>query len=119
MAMTPNETVEKPSRVLNCFFGLFDRDQRILHWREICHKHCRNAEALFLAYALGEMRAKYQSYDYAQMVMIPVSLERPLLPGTREFALHTLVQRRIGTSIGSLAMRRLAVQRMIPSFCSR
>jgi transposase len=45
------------------------------------------------------MMAKYKSYDYAQMVMVPVSLERQLIPGTLEFAIHALVQRRIDTSI--------------------
>jgi transposase len=43
--------------------------------------------------------AKYKSYNYAQMVMIPVSLENQLMPGTLEFAIHELVQRRIDTSI--------------------
>jgi transposase len=43
--------------------------------------------------------AKYKSDDYAQMVMIPVSLERQLMPGTLEFAIHELVQRRMDTSI--------------------
>jgi transposase len=43
--------------------------------------------------------AKYKSYDYAQMVMIPVALARQLMPGTLEFAIHELVQRRMDTSI--------------------
>jgi transposase len=43
--------------------------------------------------------AKYKRDKYAQMVMIPVSLENQLMPGTREFAIHELVQRRIETSI--------------------
>src|SRR6266511_4129191 len=33
------------------------------------------------------------------MVMIPVSLEKQLMPGTLEFAIHELIQRRIDTSI--------------------
>jgi transposase len=52
-----------------------------------------------MSYALGEMMAKYKCYDYAQMVMIPVSLERQLMPGTLEFAINELVQRRMDTSI--------------------
>jgi transposase len=52
-----------------------------------------------MSYAPGEIMAKYKSYDYAQMVMIPVSLERQLIPGTLEFAIHELVQRRMDTSI--------------------
>ena len=43
--------------------------------------------------------AKYKSYDYAQMGMIPVSLEKQLTPGTFEFAIHELIQQRINTSI--------------------
>ena len=35
--------------------------------------------------------AKYKSYDYSQGVLIPVSLEEPLMSGTLEFAIHTLV----------------------------
>jgi transposase len=33
------------------------------------------------------------------MVMVPVSLDRQLIPGTREFAIHELVQQRMDTSI--------------------
>jgi transposase len=43
--------------------------------------------------------AKYKSYDYSQSVMIPVSLEDQLMPGTLEFAIHTLVETRMDTSI--------------------
>src|SRR5512135_1355520 len=43
--------------------------------------------------------AKYKSYDYSQGVLIPVSLEEQLMPGTLEFAIHTLVENRIDTSI--------------------
>jgi len=43
--------------------------------------------------------AKYKSYNYSQNVLIPVSLEDQLMPGTLEFAIHTLVETRINTSI--------------------
>ena len=43
--------------------------------------------------------AKYKSYDYSQDVLIPVSLEQQLMPGTLEFAIHTLVETRMDTSI--------------------
>jgi len=43
--------------------------------------------------------AKYKYYDYSQSVLIPVSLEEQLMPGTLEFAIHTLVETRIDTSI--------------------
>jgi len=36
--------------------------------------------------------AKSQSYDYSQGVLIPVSLEEQLMPGTLEFAIHILVE---------------------------
>jgi len=43
--------------------------------------------------------AKYKYYDYSQSVLIPVSLEEQLMPGTLEFVIHTLVETRIDTSI--------------------
>lgn len=43
--------------------------------------------------------AKYKFYDYSQRVLIPVSLEEQLMPGTLEFAIHTLVETRIDMSI--------------------
>jgi transposase len=52
-----------------------------------------------MSYAPGEAMARYKSYDYAQTAMIPVSLEKQLVPGTLEFAIHVLVQRHIDISI--------------------
>ncbi len=43
--------------------------------------------------------AKYKPYDYSQRVMIPVSLEDQLMPGTLEFAIHTLVEDRMNSSV--------------------
>jgi transposase len=43
--------------------------------------------------------AKYKRYDYKQRIMIPVSLEEQLVPGTLEFAIHTLVERRMDMSV--------------------
>ena len=43
--------------------------------------------------------AKYKRYDYRQSLMIPVSLEEQLMPGTLEFAIHTLVERRMDMSV--------------------
>jgi len=43
--------------------------------------------------------AKYKSYDYSQSVLVPVCLDEQLMPGTLEFAIHTLVQTRMDTSI--------------------
>ena len=46
----------------------------------------------------GEM-AKYNRYDYSQVVLVPVSLEEQLMPGTLEFAIHTLVETRMDLSV--------------------
>ena len=43
--------------------------------------------------------AKYKRYDYSQSVLIPVALEEQLVPGTLEFAIHTLVERRMDMSV--------------------
>lgn len=43
--------------------------------------------------------AKYKPYDQSQDVLIPVCLEEQLMPGTLEFAIHTLVETRMDTSI--------------------
>jgi transposase len=43
--------------------------------------------------------ARYKGYDYRQTVLIPVSFENQLLPGTLEFAIQELVERRMDTSI--------------------
>ena len=43
--------------------------------------------------------AKYKRYDYKQRLMIPVSLEEQLVPGTLEFAIHTLVERHVDMSV--------------------
>jgi len=43
--------------------------------------------------------AKYKHYDYSQSVLLPVSLEEQLMPGTLEFAIHTLVETRMDMSI--------------------
>jgi transposase len=56
-------------------------------------------DSIFTETGLGKAMAKYKPYDYAQQVMIPVSLEEQLIPGTLEFAIHTLVETRIDMSI--------------------
>jgi transposase len=43
--------------------------------------------------------AKYKDYDYSQSLLIPVSLEDQLMPGTLEFAIHTLVESRMDLSV--------------------
>jgi transposase len=48
---------------------------------------------------LEEEMAKYKRYDYSQKVFIPVALEDQLMPGTLEFAIHTLVETRMDMSV--------------------
>jgi transposase len=43
--------------------------------------------------------AKYKRYDFSQSILIPVSFEEQLIPGTLEFAIHTLVETRMDMSI--------------------
>jgi len=43
--------------------------------------------------------AKFKPYDYRQRVLLPVSLEDQLMSGTLEFAIHTLVDKRLDMSI--------------------
>ena len=42
--------------------------------------------------------AKYKNYNYSQTVLLPVSLENQLMPGTIEFAIHTLVEDTVDVS---------------------
>jgi transposase len=49
--------------------------------------------------ASGEALARYRYDDDAQTVMVPVSLEQQLTPGTLELAIPIRVQRCIETSI--------------------
>ena len=43
--------------------------------------------------------AKFKRYDYSQKVLIPVSLEEQLVPGSLEFAIHTLIETRMHMSV--------------------
>jgi len=43
--------------------------------------------------------AKYKRYDYSQSVLMPISLQEQLVPGTLEFAIHALVERRMDMSV--------------------
>ena len=43
--------------------------------------------------------AKYKTYDYSQSLLIPVFLQEQLMPGTLEFAIHTLVEERMDMSV--------------------
>jgi transposase len=39
--------------------------------------------------------ARYKHYDYDQLMMLPVSLEEQLIPGTLEYAIHHVVEERL------------------------
>ena len=39
--------------------------------------------------------ARYKHYDYNQLMMVPVSLEEQLMPGTLEYAIHHVVEERL------------------------
>ena len=41
---------------------------------------------------------RYKSCDYNQLLMVPVSLEEQLAPGTLEYAIHRLIEKRLDTS---------------------
>ena len=41
---------------------------------------------------------RYKPYDYDQLLMVPVSLDHQLMPGTLEYAIHQLIEERIDTS---------------------
>lgn len=43
--------------------------------------------------------ARYRSDDYNQLMMVPVSLEKQLMPGTLEYAIHHVVEERLDLSI--------------------
>jgi len=42
---------------------------------------------------------RYKPYDFNQLMMVPVSLEEQLAPGTLEYAIHRIIEERIDTSI--------------------
>jgi len=43
--------------------------------------------------------ARYKPYDYNQMNMIPVSLEKQLVPGTLEYAIHYIIEENLDLRI--------------------
>jgi len=43
--------------------------------------------------------ARYKHYDYRQLILVPVSLEEQLMPGTLEYAIHYIVEERLDLSI--------------------
>jgi transposase len=55
--------------------------------------------------------AKFKRYDYSQKVLIPVSLEEQLVPGSLEFAIHTLIETRMDMSVFEVNYKNDAVGR--------
>ncbi|MDY6861484.1 MAG: hypothetical protein SV062_00675 [Thermodesulfobacteriota bacterium] len=43
--------------------------------------------------------ASYRRYDYKQLILVPISLERQLAPGTLEHAIHHVVEERLDLEI--------------------
>ena len=43
--------------------------------------------------------ARYKHYSYDQLMMVPVSLEEQLIPGTLEYAIHHVVEERLDLSM--------------------
>jgi len=43
--------------------------------------------------------ARYKHYDYDQLMMVPVSLEEQIMPGTLEYAIHHVVEERLDLNI--------------------
>ena len=43
--------------------------------------------------------ARYKHSDYKQLLMVPVSLEDQIQPGTMEYAIHRLIEERVNTAI--------------------
>ncbi len=43
--------------------------------------------------------ARYKYYNYDQLMMVPVSLEKQLIPGTLEYAIHHVVEERLDISM--------------------
>ena len=42
---------------------------------------------------------RYKAYDYDQLVMLPISLENQLVPGTLEYTIHELVENKLDLSV--------------------
>jgi hypothetical protein len=50
---------------------------------------------------------RYKPFDYKQTVMLPLSLENQLLPGTFEFALHYLIESGVDCDLDSMCRANL------------
>ncbi len=62
---------------------------------------------------------RYKYYDYKQLVIVPVSLEDQLMPGTLEYAINHVVEERLDLSIfderyRNEACKELGVDAFVP-----
>ena len=56
--------------------------------------------------------ARFKPYDYNQLMMVPVSLEKQLEPGTLEYAIHHLIEERVDSSMFAEKYRNEETGRM-------
>ncbi len=63
--------------------------------------------------------AKYKPYNYSQDMFIPVSLKDRLMPGSLEYAIHTLVDERMDMRLFDEKYwnNDTEERRMIPGYC--
>jgi len=98
------ETVEKPdSWHFTCetsFVSFYFFEIHLLMTKSVVFVTPFFARGMFgISFGEDGAMAKYKYYDYSQTKLIPVSLEEQLMPGTLEFAIHTLVETRIDRSV--------------------
>jgi len=78
-----------------------DNRKFLLHMREP-RRHFRDIdldEAPDKSNQIMAQMANYTAHNYSQMILLPISLEDQLMPGTLEWAIHELVEHRLETSI--------------------
>lgn len=65
--------------------------------------------------------AKFKPCNYDQMVMLPISLENQLVPGSLEHTINELVEKHIDLSVqmSDTATMTPAQARSTPRFCSK
>ena len=65
--------------------------------------------------------ARFKPYKYDQMVMVPVSFQNQLEPGTLEHTLNELVEHHIDLSVFEARYQNdnNGARAILPSFCSK
>ena len=54
--------------------------------------------------------ARYRPDEFHQSMLIPVSLEEQLMPGTLEYAIHTLIDQEVDTGVFDRKYRNVSVR---------